>query len=93
MQRVAVGPSCASWVGVVGPVCESADSFAADRGLAADVAAGDLLSFGFAGAYGMTMGSQYNARSRLAEYLREDGKVRQIRKRFSAADYDAATLS
>ena len=77
---------------IVGPVCESADYFAKDEPLPGDVAQGDILAIGFAGAYGAAMGSFYNARSRLAEVLVENGTPRLIRKSFTAADYDAATL-
>lgn len=77
---------------LVGPVCESSDCFGRDYELPVDVAAGDLLAIGMAGAYGATMSSQYNARDRLAEVLVDGGQHRLIRRAFSAADYDAATL-
>lgn len=52
---------------VVGPVCESGDFFGHDRPLA--VQSGDLLAILDAGAYGMSMASQYNARPRACEVL------------------------
>ena len=57
---------------VVGPVCESADFLA--RGRELTVAAGDLLAIMSAGAYGMTMSSNYNSRPRPAEVM-VDGKT------------------
>ena len=53
---------------VVGPVCESADSFAKGRPLP-PLAAGDLVAFGVAGAYGAVMASTYNARPLPAEIM------------------------
>jgi diaminopimelate decarboxylase len=52
---------------VVGPVCESGDWLGRDRALA--VAPGDALAVLSAGAYGMTMASQYNSRPRAAEVM------------------------
>lgn len=52
---------------VVGPICESGDFLARDRDLA--VAEGDLLAVLSAGAYGMTMSSNYNTRPRAAEVV------------------------
>ncbi|MFM7760279.1 MAG: diaminopimelate decarboxylase, partial [Burkholderiaceae bacterium] len=52
---------------VVGPVCESGDWLARERALA--IAPGDLLAIMSAGAYGMTMASNYNTRGRAAEIL------------------------
>lgn len=63
---------------VVGPVCETADSFGADFKVSATV--GDYLVIYSAGAYGSSMGSNYNSRLKPAEILinRENYKV--IRK-------------
>jgi diaminopimelate decarboxylase len=64
---------------VVGPVCESGDFLARGRAVAT-VAEGDLLAVMSAGAYGMAMASNYNARPRPAEVLvhgRRYGLVRQ----------------
>jgi diaminopimelate decarboxylase len=52
---------------IVGPVCESADFLAKGRRLAA--VEGDLLAVRSAGAYGMSMSSNYNSRPRAAEVL------------------------
>ena len=53
---------------VVGPVCETGDYLALDREMAA-VAAGDLVSFGSAGAYGAVQSSTYNTRPLVPEVL------------------------
>ncbi|MBU6235697.1 MAG: diaminopimelate decarboxylase [Alphaproteobacteria bacterium] len=78
---------------IVGPVCESSDCFARDRGLPADIVRGDVLEIGFAGAYGFTMSGQYNARPRLAEVLIDGNEAKLIRRAFTAEDFDAATLA
>ncbi len=72
-------------VDVVGPVCESGDFFARDRALP-PVQTGDLLAILDAGAYGMSLASNYNTRSRPAEVLIEGRKARLIRKRETTAD-------
>lgn len=64
---------------IVGPVCESADFLAKDRRLAA--APGDLLAVMSAGAYGMTMSSNYNSRPRAAEVMVDGGRAHLVRKR------------
>jgi len=64
---------------VVGPVCESGDWLARARELA--IAPGDLLAFTSAGAYGMTMASNYNTRGRAAEVLVDGERVHLVRKR------------
>lgn len=65
---------------LVGPVCESGDWLARDRKLA--IAAGDLLAILSAGAYGMSMSSNYNSRPRAAEVLVDtSGKAHLIRRR------------
>lgn len=60
---------------VVGPICESADSLAKQRPLASQP--GDLLAIGVAGAYAMSMSSNYNSRPRAAEVL-VDGTTHQL---------------
>ncbi|MEO7127857.1 MAG: diaminopimelate decarboxylase [Rhodoferax sp.] len=72
-----------SW-DVVGPVCESGDWIGRDRALA--VQAGDLLAVLSAGAYCMSMASNYNARGRAAEVLVNGARASLIRRRESAAD-------
>lgn len=69
---------------VVGPVCESGDWLAHDRAL--PVQPGDLLAVMSAGAYCMSMASNYNTRGRAAEVLVDGAEVHLIRERESAAD-------
>ncbi|HEX9720885.1 MAG TPA: diaminopimelate decarboxylase [Ramlibacter sp.] len=69
---------------VVGPVCESGDWIGRDRSLA--VQPGDLLAVLSAGAYCMSMASNYNARGRAAEVLVDGDRTHLIRERESAAD-------
>ncbi|MBS4097536.1 MAG: diaminopimelate decarboxylase [Sulfuricella sp.] len=76
---------------IVGPVCESGDFLGHDRQLA--LAAGDLLAVLSAGAYGMSMSSNYNTRPRAAEVLVVGEQAHQIRQRESVADlYRLETL-
>ncbi|MBX5481564.1 MAG: diaminopimelate decarboxylase [Myxococcaceae bacterium] len=67
-------------VDVVGPICESTDVLAKDRVLA-PVRPGDLLAILSAGAYGMSMASNYNSRRRPAEVLVNGDAWRVIRQR------------
>ncbi|MDR1529303.1 MAG: diaminopimelate decarboxylase [Burkholderiales bacterium] len=60
---------------IVGPVCESSDFFAHKRTMA--LRQGELLVIGAAGAYGMTMSSNYNSRPRICEIM-VDGKTATI---------------
>jgi diaminopimelate decarboxylase len=69
---------------VVGPVCESGDWLGRERALA--VRPDDGLAILSAGAYCMSMASNYNIRGRAAEVLIEDGAPRLIRERETAAD-------
>jgi len=64
---------------VVGPVCESGDFLGHDRALA--LQQGDLLAILSAGAYGMSMSSNYNTRPRAAEVMVDGDKVHLIRER------------
>jgi len=64
---------------VVGPVCETGDWLGRERALAAHE--GDVLAICSAGAYGMSMASQYNARPRAAEVLVHGDTVHLIRER------------
>jgi len=70
---------------VVGPVCESADILARRRTLP-PLEAGDLIALRTAGAYGMAMASQYNARPRPAEVLVDGRSWRIIRQRETYKD-------
>ncbi len=69
---------------VVGPVCESGDWLGRDRSLA--VQPGDLLAVLSAGAYCMSMASNYNTRGRAAEVLVGGGQATLIRERESVGD-------
>jgi diaminopimelate decarboxylase len=69
---------------VVGPVCESGDWLAHDRDL--HVQPGDLLAVLSAGAYCMSMASNYNTRGRAAEVLVDAGHAYLIRERETVAD-------
>ncbi|MEK8032103.1 diaminopimelate decarboxylase [Ideonella sp. DXS29W] len=67
---------------VVGPVCESGDWLGRDRAFA--VQQGDYLAVLSAGAYGMTMASNYNTRPRAAEVMVDGDTVHLIRERETA---------
>ena len=69
---------------IVGPVCESGDWLARDRTLA--VQAGDLLAVCSAGAYCMSMSSNYNSRGRAAEVMVKGSAHQLIRERESIDD-------
>jgi diaminopimelate decarboxylase len=69
---------------VVGPVCESGDWIGRDREL--DVRAGDYVAVFSAGAYCMSMASNYNTRNRAAEVLVSGERATLIRKRESFED-------
>lgn len=69
---------------VVGYICET-DTFGWDRKLN-EVREGDILAFNNAGAYGMTMASNYNSRFRPAEVLIKNGKAALIRRRETLDD-------
>jgi diaminopimelate decarboxylase len=64
---------------IVGPVCESGDFLAHDRDLA--LAENDLLALLSAGAYGMSMSSNYNTRPRAAEVLVTGKNASLVRRR------------
>ena len=72
-------------VDVVGPICESTDFFARARALP-PVNRGDLLSIFTAGAYGFSMASNYNARTRPPEVLVDGQNFSIIRKRETYED-------
>ncbi|WP_411883803.1 diaminopimelate decarboxylase [Polaromonas sp. YR568] len=69
---------------VVGPVCESGDWIGRDRALS--VVAGDQLAVMSAGAYCMSMSSNYNTRGRAAELLVDGDQVHLIRRRETVED-------
>ncbi|WP_072576638.1 diaminopimelate decarboxylase, partial [Suttonella ornithocola] len=64
---------------IVGPVCETGDTFAKNINLFAEE--GDLIALAGVGAYGMSMSSQYNSRLRPAEIFIYQNKAKLIRKR------------
>jgi diaminopimelate decarboxylase len=68
---------------VVGPVCESGDFLARARKLALREDA--IVAIRSAGAYGMSMSSNYNTRPRAAEIMVKNGAAQVIRKRESIA--------
>lgn len=84
MQPVRRSDAAAAMFDVVGPICESGDWLARDREL--NVAPGDLLVMKTAGAYGMTMASNYNTRGRAVELMVDGGVVHVVRKRENPAD-------
>ncbi len=65
---------------VVGPVCETGDTFTRDR-LLPPLQAGDLVAFMSAGAYGAAMASEYNSRLLVPEVLVKDGDYAIVRPR------------
>jgi diaminopimelate decarboxylase len=65
---------------VVGPICESGDTFAKDRTLD-QVEAGDLVIFRTAGAYGATMASTYNSRPLTPEVIVDGDRWALVRER------------
>jgi len=69
---------------IVGPVCESGDWLARERELA--LAPGDLLAVMTAGAYGMTMASNYNTRGRAAEVIVDGEQIHLVRRRETPAE-------
>jgi diaminopimelate decarboxylase len=74
----------ASVYDVVGPVCESGDWIGRDRKLATQ--SGELLAVLSAGAYCMSMASNYNSRGRAAEVLVDGSEAHLIRQREEVAD-------
>jgi diaminopimelate decarboxylase len=77
-------PATAITFDVVGPVCESGDWLGRDRHLS--VVAGDVLAVLSAGAYCMSMASNYNTRGRAAEVLVDGAQAHLMRERESAFD-------
>ncbi len=64
---------------IVGPICETGDFLGFARDLA--IEEGDLLALLSAGAYGMSMASNYNSRPRAAEVLIDKNEIHLIRER------------
>ena len=67
-------------VDIVGPVCETADTFSRDTSFSAS-SEGDLIAFRSAGAYGAVMASEYNSRPLIPEVLVKDSQFSIIRAR------------
>lgn len=86
----AVTPS-GEWItaNIVGPVCESGDSFATARPIEC-VNEGDLVAFMTAGAYGATMASTYNSRPLAAEVIVDGNRFAIVRPRLDVAALIAA---
>ena len=84
IEPLAARTTAATVYDVVGPVCESGDWIGRDRSLA--VQAGDHVAVMSAGAYCMSMASNYNTRGRAAEVLVDGDKVHIIRERETAQD-------
>jgi len=76
---------------VVGPICESGDTFTKGRELP-DMAQGDLMVFHSAGAYGAAQASQYNTRPLVPEVLVTGNKFAVIRKRPTIEDILAGEI-
>lgn len=72
-------------VDIVGPICETGDFFARDREIS-EVNSGELVAILDAGAYGMSISSNYNSRGRAAEVLVDGKKAKLIRRRETARD-------
>ncbi|WP_428545357.1 diaminopimelate decarboxylase [Profundibacter sp.] len=70
---------------IVGPVCESGDTFAKQRNLTPQQA-GDLVAFRSAGAYGAVMASEYNSRPMIPEVLVDGHQFAVIRPRPTLED-------
>ncbi len=78
---VTVSEENAKMYQIVGPVCETGDFLGHDRRLS--LRQGDLLAVMSAGAYGMSMSSNYNTRPRAAEVMVEGDHIHLIRERES----------
>jgi diaminopimelate decarboxylase len=65
---------------VVGPICETGDTFAKSRVLA-ELKAGDLVAFRTSGAYGATMSNTYNSRALIPEVMVKGDQFAVIRRR------------
>ena len=67
-------------VDVVGPICETSDTFALQRRIPR-LSQGELVAFRSAGAYGAVMASEYNTRSLVPEVLVDGDKFAVVRPR------------
>ena len=76
---------------IVGPICETGDTFATGVKLA-NISEGDLVAINSAGAYGAVMSSFYNSRPLIAEVMVKDNKFEIVRKKLdisSLLDYES----
>jgi diaminopimelate decarboxylase len=89
---VAPDPRPATTYDVVGPVCETGDTFARARTLP-ECAPGDLLAIQGAGAYGASMSSTYNSRPLAAEVMLDAGRYAVIRRRQTLEEMVAGEMS
>jgi diaminopimelate decarboxylase len=71
---------------VVGPVCETGDTFATELTMA-QLEAGDALAIRSAGAYGAVMASSYNSRALVPEVMVNGEDFAVIRRRITTQDY------
>ena len=85
IEAVRPQPGASLRADVVGPVCETSDTFGVDRPLP-PVAVGDLLAIRDTGAYGAIMASNYNRRPTAAEVLVDADQWRVIRRRQTIDD-------
>ena len=85
IDAVAPRPGDPAVVEVVGPVCETSDTFARAR-LLPPLEVGDLVAIRDTGAYGSVMASNYNRRPVAAEVMVEAGQWRTVRRRQSIDD-------
>jgi diaminopimelate decarboxylase len=79
IEPVIAGAAPPAIYDVVGPVCETGDFLGHGRELS--VSAGDLLAVRSAGAYGMSMSSNYNTRARAIEILVDGAQAHVVRER------------
>ncbi len=91
MTEVVANGAAAQLVDVVGPVCESGCWLGRDRRLA--VAQGDVIAILSAGAYAMSMASNYNIRTRGAEVLVTGSTAKLVRPRENHAELLASQLA
>jgi diaminopimelate decarboxylase len=77
------GPAAA--MDVVGPVCETGDFFARDRAMP-ETAPGEYVAVLDAGAYGMSLASNYNSRGRAAEVMVDGKRAKLVRRRETVED-------
>ncbi len=88
VEQCSVKKVCAD---VVGPLCETGDFLARDRGMP-EVQAGDLLAVLTVGAYGYVLASNYNTRPRPSEVLVRGNKAELIRPRERLEDLMAGEI-